>query len=267
MGDPDGTVPAHAPRIGCAGWALEKKAQPDFPAAGTHLQRYAAVFPCVEINSSFYRPHKPDTYRRWSESVPDAFRFSAKVPKAITHAHRLEDCAEPLHRFLSEVTRLGAKLGPLLIQLPPSLAFRPATAEAFFAEFRARFHGLLALEPRHPTWFRAGAEALLRGYRIARAAADPAVVPEAAEPGGWNGFVYRRLHGSPRMYYSEYSGAMLSAYADALSRECGIGETWCIFDNTAEGHALPNARTLMENLRRLSAKGPPPPRQSQGKEF
>jgi uncharacterized protein YecE (DUF72 family) len=235
----DGSV-----RIGCAGWALDKAVQPRFPTGASHLARYAAVFPCVEINSSFYRPHKPDTYRRWAESVPRGFRFSAKVPKEITHVRGLRDYDAPLDRFLSEVLRLGENLGPLLIQLPPSARFDPEAAGPFLEDFRRRFDGLLALEPRHPTWFAPAPEAMLREWRIARAAADPAVVPAAAGPGGWPGLAYRRLHGSPKVYYSAYGADRLEAYARDLRAERTASECWCIFDNTADGHAIPDALAL-----------------------
>jgi uncharacterized protein YecE (DUF72 family) len=67
--------------IGCAGWSLGREYWPQFPAEGTHLQRYAARFNGAEINSSFYRPHRRQTYERWADSVPEGFRFSVKVPK------------------------------------------------------------------------------------------------------------------------------------------------------------------------------------------
>ena len=235
-------------RIGCAGWALDKAVQPLFPEAGTHLERYAARFPCVEINSSFYRPHRPGTYRRWADSVPAGFRFSAKVPREITHIRRLRGFEEPLDRFLSETASLGEKLGPLLIQLPPSLRFEAVVAGPFLEGFRARCGGHLALEPRHASWFAPAAEGMLREARIARVAADPAVVPEAARPGGWPGLVYRRLHGSPKIYYSAYGPERLEAYARALADEGGAAEGWCIFDNTAAGHAIPEALSLLERL-------------------
>ena len=83
-------------RVGCAGWSLPRAVWPEFPAVGTHLQRYAQRLNAAEINSSFYRPHQPGAYARWAASVPDNFRFSVKLPKTITHQQRLRDCA-PLH--------------------------------------------------------------------------------------------------------------------------------------------------------------------------
>ncbi|MEO6097765.1 MAG: DUF72 domain-containing protein [Fibrobacteria bacterium] len=234
-------------RIGCAGWALDKALQPRFPEGGTHLQRYAAVFPSVEINSSFYRPHKRATYERWSASVPEWFRFCVKVPREITHLRRLKDCGDIWARFLDEVSGLGGKLGPLLVQLPPSLARNPHTAGTFLEDLRRRHDGPVALEPRHATWFTEAADVSLERIRIARVAADPALTPTAAVPGGWRGLAYYRLHGTPRMYYSPYPEARLKESAVRLKLDAESAESYCIFDNTAEGHAIPDAMALMEH--------------------
>ena len=110
-------------RVGCAGWAIPPQHAQDFPAHGTHLERYAHCFAVVELNSSFYRPHRPATYARWAASVPAHFQFAVKMPQEITHTRRLVEVTAPLEHFLTAVQNLGAKLGPLLIQLPPSLRF------------------------------------------------------------------------------------------------------------------------------------------------
>ncbi|HEX6645432.1 MAG TPA: DUF72 domain-containing protein, partial [Gemmatimonadales bacterium] len=201
-------------RIGTAGWRLPKRFAELFPAEGSHLERYAQVFPAVEVNSSFYRPHRRGTWERWGAAVPASFRFSAKTPRTLTHERRLEDPGPPLDAFLAEVTGLGERLGCLLVQMPPSLACVPAVAERFFAAFRARFAGPLAAEPRHPTWFTPEAEEMLAHFEVARVAADPACAPGGDEPGGWRGLAYFRLHGSPRIYYSGYA----AEYLDALVR-------------------------------------------------
>src|SRR5689334_16524473 len=135
--------------VGCAGWALPAPHQGRFPQWGSHLERYALRLPAVEINSSFYRPHLASTYARWSAAVPAAFRFSVKVPKTITHERRLAGTDALLDAFLSGVTSLGERLGCLLVQLPPSLAFDPPVAEAFFAALRQRHAGPVVAEPRH----------------------------------------------------------------------------------------------------------------------
>jgi Uncharacterized conserved protein len=184
-------------RIGTAGWSLPRAWQEAFPADGSHLQRYAAVFNGVEINSSFYRQHRRATYARWAESVPADFRFAVKVPRAITHDQALVAADVLLEVFLEEVAGLGERLGPLLVQLPPSQQFDSARVEEFFSCLRGMHAGSIACEPRHPTWFTPDANDLLVAHRIARVAADPACVPEAATPGGWPALAYYRLHGSP----------------------------------------------------------------------
>lgn len=235
-------------RVGCAGWSIPKEHDERFPTEGTHLSRYAAVYPGVEINSSFYRPHRPATYARWAASVPDGFRFAVKVPRTITHERRLAEAGELLAAFLEEATHLGDKLGPLLVQMPPSLKFSAGAAGTFFEEIRAQFAGDVAVEPRHATWFEPEAEGLLTRYRAARVAADPATVPAAAVPGGWDGLVYYRLHGSPRVYYSPYPEDSLLGLADTLPKAADKAAVWCIFDNTAEGAATANALDLLGRL-------------------
>lgn len=235
-------MPGQELRIGCAGWSIPAAFAAEFPAEGTHLERYSRRFSAVEINSSFYRPHRPATYARWAGSTPDHFRFAVKVPKEITHTRRLVGCETQLDRFLAEAGALGEKLGPLLVQLPPSLQFQAEVAGSFFSGLRERFAGAVVCEPRHPSWFAPEVEALFAGFRVGRVAADPAPVPAAAEPGGWPGWIYYRLHGSPRVYYSGYS----EEYLDALAARLRATGGWCIFDNTAEGEATANALALLE---------------------
>lgn len=238
----------HPVYVGCAGWSIPSRHASLFPAEGSHLERYARSLPAVEINSSFYRPHKPETYARWAASVPEGFRFAVKMPKLITHERRLADPAEPLDRFLGEVRELGDRLGPLLVQLPPSLAFRRAVAEDFFALLRDRFDGGIACEPRHPSWFNDGPEAMLERFRVARVAADPVAVPGGEAPGGWGGLVYRRLHGSPEIYHTDYGPERLGAVEAALRSDSASAPAWCIFDNTALGAAPQNACTVWSGL-------------------
>jgi uncharacterized protein YecE (DUF72 family) len=240
-------------RIGTAGWSLPLAEQESFAAGASHLERYASRFDAVEINSSFHRPHRPATYARWAAAVPASFRFSVKVPKSITHARRLQEAGDLLEAFLKEASGLGEKLGCLLVQLPPSLSFDAAVVAPFFADLRSRSAAPVACEPRHPSWFEPQADDLLRGLGIARVAADPARVPEAAEPGGWRGLTYYRLHGSPRMYYSAYTDEYLDALAARLQEAAGESrEVWCIFDNTTLGAATRNALDLRERLQRYN---------------
>ncbi|MEP6633067.1 MAG: DUF72 domain-containing protein [Luteimonas sp.] len=230
-------------RIGCAGWAIPATERARFAAGDSVLARYATLFDAVEINSSFYRSHLPATYARWAASVPAAFRFSVKVPRTITHDARLVGVSDALSRFIDEAGALGDRLGAILIQLPPSLAWNKADAGRFFRMLRRRFDGRAACEPRHRSWFAQDAETMLAQHSIARVAADPPVHAGGDAPGGGGDWQYWRLHGSPRVYYSPYAADALQTWHSRLAANASI-ERWCMFDNTAQGHAIPDALAL-----------------------
>jgi len=215
-----------------------------FPAQGSQLERYAQVFGAVEINSSFYRPHRPETYARWAASVPENFRFSVKLPKLITHELKLAGIDAALARFAAEVGALEKRLGCVLIQLPPSASFDRASAEGAMARLRERFDCMMACEARHPSWFEDDATALLQAHGITRVIADP----PKGQPGAHvrtTSDIYTRLHGIPRVYYSSYSDEYLAALADDLRGHAQANRSvWLIFDNTASGAAMANALQL-----------------------
>ncbi|WP_114948518.1 DUF72 domain-containing protein [Microvirga calopogonii] len=239
----------HRILVGTAAWAIPKQYDDAFPSEGSHLVRYASRFDGVEINSSFYRPHRVSTYQRWAGDVPEHFRFAVKMPKTITHEARLRNIDEPLQRFLSEIAGLGPKLGPVLIQLPPSLKFDHADVRSFVERLRASFDGDIVCEPRHASWFTADVDAFLVEHRIARVAADPKPHPSAGTPGGWTGLVYYRLHGSPKMYYSAYSQEVIAEAAATLGDYAKAGRAaWCIFDNTAAFAATGDALSTLKLL-------------------
>jgi uncharacterized protein YecE (DUF72 family) len=260
---PPNSPPLSNIHIGTAGWTLPKDHAPAFPpprdAKITHLQRYAHRLHCVEINSSFHRPHMRKTWERWAAATPPNFRFSVKLPKSITHTAKLKNTGALLQTFLDQATGLNAgpipKLGPLLIQLPPSLAFDEPLAYDFLTTLRELYpstsppENLAALEPRHATWFTPAADRLLRSFAIARVAADPPKgSPAASTPGGSHNLHYYRLHGAPRTYYSAYTIADLTQIARTLRADPRTPNLWVIFDNTALGHATANALHLTRLL-------------------
>lgn len=249
MPDAHDASPAASKAImtGTAGWSIPREAHDAFAGAGTHLERYAQKMPAAEINSSFHRPHRRSTYARWAASTPDHFRFSVKIPKTISHQHKLAGADALLDAFLEQAGELGAKLGVVLLQLPPSLAYDPAIAPSFLEGLRRRVapHVHIACEPRHASWLAADAEASLVEHRVARVAADPARAQGSERPGGWEGLRYHRLHGSPRIYYSSYDDGYLAALATTLGEGVDArASVWCIFDNTASGAATGDALRL-----------------------
>jgi uncharacterized protein YecE (DUF72 family) len=234
----------HPVRIGCAGWNIPRLFDCNFVVRGSHLERYCQVLNCCEINSSFYRLHKKETWVRWARSVPADFRFSVKIPKSITHEAKLACSSDVLSAFLQQIAFLREKLGPVLVQLPPSLQFDDFVASKFLALLRQSYSGDVVWEPRHASWFDDRANDFLTDYQVTRVAADPACVPAAIEPGGVSSLAYFRLHGSPRRYYSSYSAEFLDRLFSKLERLAATARVWCIFDNTASGSATQNALEL-----------------------
>ena len=235
--------------IGTAGWSIAGKDAAEFGAGASALERYASRFGGVEINSSFHRPHRRATWERWAAGVPAAFRFAVKMPKAVSHERKLVDCEDLVARFLDEIGGLGDKLAILLLQLSPKLAFDAGSAEPFLAALTASTPARLVCEPRHPSWFEAVPDAVLKRLGVARVAADPAILPAASVPGGWRGLSYWRLHGSPLMYRSSYDDGRLDRYAALLRAERAAGRpAWCMFDNTAGSAATGDALGLVARL-------------------
>lgn len=233
-------------RIGTAGWSLPATSRALFAPGSHQLERYASRLDAVEINSSFYRAHARSTYAGWAARVPADFRFAVKLPRTITQHARLESADALLDAFFDEVRGLGRKLGRLLVQLPPSLAFDAEVADAFFSALRARAGSRvgIACEPRHPGWGGGEADAVWAAHRVARVAADPPRFPGNDRPSGCAP-PYVRWHGSPRIYFDAYSDTQLVNLADRLRGRRGA---WVIFDNTAHGHATANALMLRRIL-------------------
>jgi uncharacterized protein YecE (DUF72 family) len=238
--------------IGTAGWSIPSQVKASFPGAGQHLERYARVLNCAEINTSFYRRHRREVYERWAAQTPPGFRFSAKLPRSITHEGRLRRARGPLQSFLAEANGLGDRLAVLLVQLPPSFAFEARPVRGFFSLLSELYGGSVVCEPRHSSWFTPTADSVLAALKVSRAAVDPARWPHAARPGGWRGprddgcdaVLYHRWHGSPRMYWSRYEPEWLGQWAGRLKEWPQGADCWCIFDNTAGGGAASNALDL-----------------------
>lgn len=235
--------------VGVAGWSIPSRYADELPGDGSHLERYAQRLNAVEINSSFHRHHRAQTYARWAASVPAKFRFAVKTPRALTHEHGLIADADVLDRFMEETNGLGAKLAVLLVQLPPKLEFDRRIAAGFFKQLKKRTDVRIACEPRHASWNSKQATSLLIDHAIARVAADPPLWPEANEPGADTTWMYFRWHGQPRKYYSDYGSDCLARLERQLKAKRVI-ETWAIFDNTAHGFALSNALAVADALKR-----------------
>lgn len=239
--------------IGTAGWAIPRSVADMFPSEGSALQRYSTRFAVAEINSSFHRAHRLETWSSWHDSVPDHFRFSVKLPKQITHSKKLVGCASELDAFLEQVSILEQKLAVILVQLPPKLEFDEAVARQFFERLCSRSGTAVVCEPRHPSWFTQQVNEYLEGLHISRVAADPSICPAQARPGGWHGIAYWRLHGSPVVYRSSYQDRLESYVEQLRSAAISRADVWCIFDNTASGSGASDGLLLQQRF--LTAEG------------
>jgi len=243
--------------IGTAGWSIGRRHASEFPGPGPRLARYARQLRAVEINSSFYRDHSRATYERWGREAA-GLRFAVKMPRAITHEHGLQRASSLVRRFIDQIAGLGSALGPVLVQLPPSLVYDGQVAARFFGHLRDHFAGPVVCEPRNASWAVPNADRLMGRWRIGRVAADPPRVASRELPAGWLGptgdgghaTVYYRLHGTPRVYWSSYANDALTSVVSALQAWSPETDVWCIFDNTAAGAALDNARALQRLLDR-----------------
>jgi uncharacterized protein YecE (DUF72 family) len=241
--------------VGTAGWTIAARYRDTLAGSGSHLERYAQRLNAVEINSSFGRHHRLQTYARWASAVPAHFRFSVKVPRALTHSGELLPQSHVLDRFIEEVLGLGHKLGVLLVQMPPRLAFDEPMARAFFGVLRARVHAQVACEPRHASWGTRRANSVLAESAVARVAADPPPWPGADTPGGCARLAYFRWHGQPRRYYSDYDPERLASLQQQMRMVAESGaEVWTIFDNTVLGCALGNALATTDAMTEIGVR-------------
>jgi uncharacterized protein YecE (DUF72 family) len=231
-------------RVGTVGWVIDRAVARHFPRDGNDLKRYARRLNCVEIESTFYRHPRPITWNRWAATVRKGFRFAVRIPRSFTYQAQLLGDPASLRDFIDGASLLGEKLGPLVFQLGPRLPFDPHDAGAFLAQLRETYTGLVAFEPLHPTWYSPEASELMRSFQIARVIVDPAKVPEAANPGGWEGLAYYHLRGTPRTHYSVYTEEFLESLATSIADRHPEGESWVIFDHVAPAASARNAISL-----------------------
>jgi len=223
-------------RIGCSGWSYKDWDGPFYPKglpAKDYLKFYSKVFDCVEIDSSFYRIPNAFAVNQWRNATPSSFLFSPKLPKKITHENKLKDSDSTLLYFYSVVNKLKDKLGPIAIQLPPSvkLASHMDIMKDFIAKLSPEFRH--AVEFRHKSWFTPEVYALLRKSNIAMVWSLNQYVETPAEVTA--DFIYVRLVGDREL--TEFSGVQkdrsedMKRWASAVRETSGKFESGYIFFN------------------------------------
>jgi uncharacterized protein YecE (DUF72 family) len=241
---------------GTSGWTYDWEGfYPDDLPNGRRLDFYSQRFSTVEVNYSFYHLPRETTYEKWAEHTPKAFVFALKLSRYITHIKRLEGARDALREFTGRAARLGAKLGPLLVQLPPSFRFDAGRLERFLEEARevGKEHGLyplrLAFEFRHPTWFENDARTALESLKQHGAAfvcGHSSRYPYPFEEPLTADFMYLRFHGPDKMFASAYGERGLERWVPHIRRWLDDGiDVFAYFNNDFGGHAVRDARALV----------------------
>ena len=233
-------------RIGTSGWNYNHWKEKFYPldiSKSKWLEFYSDHFDTVEVNATFYRLPTPKTFENWYKRTPENFKWAVKASKYITHTKRLNETGEPLERLYQSVQNLKEKTGPILFQLPPSLTFEKDRFQAFLKDLRSGYRH--ALEIRHASWIDEGVFKLLEENNLALCISDTAGRYPYCEAVTAD-FLYIRLHGSKKLYASEYTEAELQAWAKKI-REWNR-DTFIYLDNDHEAYAVKNADRLKEIL-------------------
>jgi uncharacterized protein YecE (DUF72 family) len=243
--------------VGTSGWQYDDWRRRFYPHAmptSRWLEYFSSVFPTVEVNNSFYRLPAEATFDRWRVVTPEDFVVTVKASRYITHIKRLREAAEPLELLWSRCSRLGAKLGPVLFQLPPRFAVDAPRLRRFVEllpkDMRAAF------EFRDRSWETDEVFSILDDSGAALVLADhPDREPSSRVCGAWS---YVRLHAGSRTRPG-YSRVKLARWADRL---IGLGsvDVYVYFNNDTGGAALRNAATFTRLLgdRGADVRGPSP---------
>lgn len=233
--------------IGTSGWVYagwREHLYADTPMK-KWLQVASRAFDALEINGSFYTQIKPETYQRWYDETPDAFRFALKGHRFVTHYKRLRDCRDSIIRLRDQVRPLREKLAAVVWQLPSNFQCDVERLADFMRALGAWRTVRHSLELRHRSWFVPAVAELLRENNVAVCMGDAPDFPMWREV--TSDLVYVRLHGHTRKYASSYSERSLQAWAADTQRWLAEGrDVHVYFDNDALGHAVRNALRFQE---------------------
>ncbi|MBO4271595.1 DUF72 domain-containing protein [Microbispora triticiradicis] len=207
------------------------------------LERYGEIFATVENNNAFYRLPKRETFESWRERTPPDFVMAVKASRFLTHIKRLKDPEEPVDRLMGVAEGLGPKLGPILLQLPPTLQADAVRLRACLARFPSSVR--VAVEPRHASWWTDEIRDLLTEFGAALCWAD-----RLGRPAGplWRttSWVYLRFHEGRAAPWPAYGRRALHSWADRLG---DVPDAYVYFNNDPGGAAVRNAVTFAEIVR------------------
>jgi uncharacterized protein YecE (DUF72 family) len=229
--------------IGTSGWQYTDWRSVLYPPGLPQrdwLRHYAGVFATVENNNAFYRLPARETFEKWRDQTPPGFVMAVKASRYLTHMKRLNDPDEPVARLMGAAAGLAPRLGPVLLQLPPTLRAAPDRLAACLRRFPDGVR--VAVEPRHPSWWTDETRRVLRDHGAALCWADR--LGRAQTP-LWHtaDWLYLRLHEGPADPWPHYDDESLVPWADELA---SAGDAYVYFNNDPGGAAVRNALRFAE---------------------
>nr|BFE62165.1 DUF72 domain-containing protein [Dactylosporangium thailandense] len=231
-------------RIGTSGWQYKDWRDRFYPRDVPHrlwLEHYAAAFSTVEVNNAFYRLPERKTFTDWRTRTPADFTVAVKASRFLTHVKRLREPEEPVGRLMERAAGLGRKLGPVLLQLPPTL---PADPEALDRALRAFPRGVrIAVEPRHDSWWNGEVKAVLTQHDAALCWSDRKGRPQAPlwRTAGWG---YLRLHEGRATPWPRYGRSCLDSWTARLAETFTNQDIYVYFNNDQGCAAVADAVAL-----------------------
>ncbi|BBC37708.1 Histidine kinase [Streptomyces graminofaciens] len=237
--------------IGTSGWQYKDWRGVLYPAdlpVRLWLEEYAARFATVEVNNAFYRLPTRENFEAWRDRVPSDFVVAVKASRYLTHVKRLRDPGEPVDRLMTHAAGLGARLGPVLLQLPPTLRADPALLDACLACFPPSAR--IAVEPRHDSWWIPEVREVLRSRGAALCWADVRARPVTPlwRTADWG---YVRFHEGRAQPWPRYGRQSLETWAERIAHTWPEGaDVYAYFNNDPGGAAVEDAMTFGRAARR-----------------
>jgi uncharacterized protein YecE (DUF72 family) len=232
-------------KVGTSGWQYRDWKDRFYQGVPQRLwlEHYVKHYPTVEVNNAFYRLPERATFEQWRARTPDDFEVVVKVSRYLTHIKRLQDPAEPVARFMDRVVGLKEKLGPVLLQLPPTLRADPAALDETLTEFPRDVR--LVVEFRHDSWFTAETRRILEKHAACLAWADR----KGPRNPLWTttDFGYLRLHEGRAKPWPRYGRTALGSWLDRLAV---FERTYVFFNNDQGGAAIDDADAMIAMARR-----------------
>jgi uncharacterized protein YecE (DUF72 family) len=230
-------------RIGTSGWQYKDWRGRFYPGEVPHrlwLEHYAVAFDTVEVNNAFYRLPERATFEAWRERTPDDFVVTVKASRYLTHIRRLREPREPVERLLDRAAGLGPKLGPILLQLPPTMRADPAALDETLRAFGAH---RVAVEPRHPSWWTDEVRDVLQRHDAALCWADRKGRPLTPlwRTAGWG---YLRLHEGRAAPWPRYGRRALETWIERLTAAFKDQDVWVYCNNDPGCAAVTDAVAL-----------------------